>query len=162
MRVVAEAEPRWALFENPTGIYQVGFEGIVANLEDLSYDIGVVEIPAIAVNSPQERTRVLLVAHSNREQWCSDKRKSDSRTNGRNNTLGSTSSSFWNTYEVIKGYRAKPGVCGLAHGVSRGLLKALGNAIVPQVASEVIAAMVSADGQHPAIFECGEDNREVR
>lgn len=41
--------------------------------------------------------------------------------------------------------RAKPGIRLLADGVSGGLLSALGNAIVPQVAGEIIRAMILSE-----------------
>lgn len=41
--------------------------------------------------------------------------------------------------------RAKPGVCGLAYGVSKGLLAGLGNAVVPQVPGQLMDAIVKAE-----------------
>ncbi len=41
--------------------------------------------------------------------------------------------------------RAKPGVCGLAHGPSVGLLEALGNAIVWPIAARIIDAVKQAE-----------------
>jgi len=64
LRVVAEARPRWCLFENPPGIRDVGLDGILADLEALGYEIGILDIPACAVNSPQLRGRYWIVAFS--------------------------------------------------------------------------------------------------
>jgi DNA (cytosine-5)-methyltransferase 1 len=69
IRVVAEAEPCWCLFENPTGIYDVGFDRILSELESIGYEVGTVEIPACAVNSPQVRKRVWILAFSKNERY---------------------------------------------------------------------------------------------
>jgi len=62
IRVVGEALPRWCLFENPPGIYDVGIDGILSDLEGIGYEVGTVEIPACAINSPQIRQRVWIIA----------------------------------------------------------------------------------------------------
>jgi len=64
LRVVAEAKPRWCLFENPPGILDVGLDGILADLEALGYEPGICDVPACAVNSPQLRHRLWIVAHA--------------------------------------------------------------------------------------------------
>jgi len=64
IRVVDEAKPRWCLFENPPGIYDVGLDGILSDLEGIGYEVGICEIPACAVNSPQIRQRVWIVANA--------------------------------------------------------------------------------------------------
>lgn len=57
--------PTWALFENPPGIITMGLDGILADLEGIGYEVGLVDIPACAVDSPQLRHRVWIVAHRN-------------------------------------------------------------------------------------------------
>ncbi len=52
----------------------------------------------------------------------------------------------WDDFEWIecgdgKWRRAKSGVCGLAYGVPKGLLRGLGNAIVPQNAAVIMNAI---------------------
>jgi DNA (cytosine-5)-methyltransferase 1 len=58
--------------------------------------------------------------------------------------------SAWSDFEYRdfadgKKRRAKPGICLLSDGISRGLLSALGNAIVPQVAAEIIRAIILSE-----------------
>jgi len=200
LRITAEARPRWALFENPPGIYDVGFDGIISELESIGYEVGIIEIPACAVNSPQRRNRVWIVASSSKQEIpargdtlidadqhceladCAEQRsqRSDSEiSQGRSfsaseydtsHNVASTSMQYggeqgcealdggrdfanaWNSFEWIycgdgKIRRAKPGICGVAHGVSRGLLRALGNAIVPQVSAKIIKAIIQAENE---------------
>ena len=67
-------------------------------------------------------------------------------------TACSTNSSFWSDHIWLTGAdgksrRAKPGIPLLAHGISNrvGRLRAYGNAIVPQVAAEVIKALMETE-----------------
>jgi DNA (cytosine-5)-methyltransferase 1 len=66
IRVLAEVQPTWALFENPPGIGDVGLAGILSEVEACGYEVRVVGIPACAVGSPQIRMRYWIVAHTNR------------------------------------------------------------------------------------------------
>ena len=61
--IIERARPRWCLLENPVGIVTMGLEGIIAQVENLGYTVGTIEIPACAVEAPQERMRVWFVAH---------------------------------------------------------------------------------------------------
>jgi site-specific DNA-cytosine methylase len=67
IRVVSEAKPCWCLFENPVGLYDVGIDGILADLESIGYETGTVEIPACAVGSPQRRPRIWILAHARKK-----------------------------------------------------------------------------------------------
>lgn len=50
---------------------------------------------------------------------------------------------FWSDYELLGGRRIKSGLCPLAYGISGRVarLRALGNAIVPQLAAEIFAGI---------------------
>jgi len=63
LRIINEARPDWCLLENPIGLIGMGFDGICSTLESQGYEVGAVNIPACAVNSPQIRQRVWIVAH---------------------------------------------------------------------------------------------------
>ena len=81
IRVVGEALPRWCLFENPPGIYDVGIDRILSDLEGIGYETGIIEIPACAVNAPQLRQRVWIVGHtkSNLCRTSRNDRRADKR-----------------------------------------------------------------------------------
>jgi len=150
LRVVSEAGPAWAIFENPLGLEDVGLDGIISDLEGIGYEVGPpLEIPACAVNAPHRRQRIWLVAHSasyRREGRPSIAESTPARwayppSPGR----GFWGSDAWVLSERGEKRRIKSGVHGMAYGVSRGLLRALGNAIVPQVAYEIIRAIAEIE-----------------
>ena len=216
IRIIDEAKPRWCLFENPPGIYDVGLDGILADLESIGYETGIVEIPACAVNSPQIRQRVWIVAHCDEagrkgrgELGEQDQRGEASINGGHDFTgpgegcdLGYTSESErrilheygqsggadidpggasqgdmadtiteqhrinkakqegrykiqgcdgqWDSYHWTpcadgKLRRTPDDSFGLVDGLHRSVLAALGNSIVPQVAYEIIKAIITAE-----------------
>lgn len=62
----------------------------------------------------------------------------------------------WREVEWVECWDGKyrptqPGLCGLADGVSGGLLKALGNSIVWPIAGEVIEAMIATEARTPNV-----------
>jgi DNA (cytosine-5)-methyltransferase 1 len=61
LRFIAEAEPDWFVVENPIGLLDLDFDGILSQMEGLGYEIQTYDIPACAVDSPQERHRLWIV-----------------------------------------------------------------------------------------------------
>ena len=147
LRIIAEARPTWALLENPLGIEDVGLDRILSDLESLDYEVGPpLEIPACALNAPHRRTRLWILAHSVSIGRTWRRTTSEQEKKHAISYPSRSRRSPWRNYSYIlfergeKG-RIKPGVCGMAYGVSRKLLEALGNAIVPQVAYEIMKAI---------------------
>ncbi len=62
IRVLAELRPRWACFENPAGIINMGLDGVLSDMASAGYSCQTVIIPACAVNAPHRRDRVWIVA----------------------------------------------------------------------------------------------------
>lgn len=63
-RIAGELRPRWCLFENVPGIRRTILDEVLADLEGLGYAVGAVVLPACAVDAPHVRERVFVVAHS--------------------------------------------------------------------------------------------------
>jgi len=198
IRVLAEIEPTWAIFENPCGILSlkqgVVFEDLLAQMEGEGYEVRPVIIPACAVNAPHRRDRVWILAHnatggrclsgsSNKQRrqvqnievgkikenepewsgWIGRAFKGDSdapdagdttttrqRGNGRA-ILPITESKGLNyhSWDILWPEVAlRTCVRGVDDGVPRRVdrLKALGNAIVPQVAYEIIKEISEIEG----------------
>jgi DNA (cytosine-5)-methyltransferase 1 len=87
IKVVDRIQPRWVLFENPTGFLTlnkgVEYEAVLAHLEAQGYWVESFIIPASATGAPHRRDRVWIVA---RHSKC-DGRQSNSGTLGGRNRL---------------------------------------------------------------------------
>ncbi|GFK95463.1 putative BsuMI modification methylase subunit YdiP [Fundidesulfovibrio magnetotacticus] len=64
VRLMAAKRPAWGLFENPTGFVTLGLDGVLSDLEGLGYACWPVVLPACAVDAPQRRDRLFLLAHA--------------------------------------------------------------------------------------------------
>ncbi len=136
LRVIKEARPRWVLAENVPGIIGMGLDDCLSDLETEGYETGTLIIPACAVNAPHRRDRVWIVANPE-EQYSNGGNDNGA---GRSSQVskfrdgyqaGRTGSSWWDS---------EPDVGRVAHGIPRRVdrLRSLGNAIVPQVAYQII------------------------
>ena len=152
--------PRFALLENVTGHLSLGFGDVAADLATLGYNAQWDCIPAAAVGAPHLRDRIFVIATRNdgmdtysdsepnvslnaatqpwptpmaytdssfSERECKPVRRPAQRTNAH---ISSVTRSNW-TSEPNVGRMAN----GIPHRMDR--LRALGNAVVPQVAQHI-------------------------
>lgn len=146
LRVIQEFQPTWVIAENVRGLLTINgglvFEQVCTDLENAGYEVQPIVIPAVAVNAPHRRDRVWFVAHRRsaglQETWA-EQQTAGTRGEGGNGRTG------WDKDwpEVATA------LCRIHDGVPRRLdrnprLKALGNAIVPQVAEEIMKAIKNA------------------
>lgn len=164
LRVVTEARPAWALFENVFNHVHMGLDSVLSDLETENYATRAFIIPACAVDAPHRRDRVWIVAHANDARQCAssghgrnpgDKKRDDSRR--RCETVADASSARLERRERSEqcGHRSgstlrngrerpqwapEPRLGRLAHGVPRRMdrIRGLGNAVVPQLAYRFI------------------------
>jgi DNA (cytosine-5)-methyltransferase 1 len=68
-RIIREARPRWVVAENVRGHVRLGFDTVVAQLEDEGFIIWPFIIPACAVGAPHRRDRLWIVAYAERVGW---------------------------------------------------------------------------------------------
>jgi DNA (cytosine-5)-methyltransferase 1 len=134
--------PRYALLENVAGHLSLGFGQVLADLAALGYDTRWDCIPAAAVGAPHFRDRVFVVAHSGRKRleklWISP-------SGGK---LGQPPRKTDETrFSQIGRWTPEPNVGRVAHGIPRRMdrLRALGNAVVPQVAEHIGNIIMEAD-----------------
>ena len=147
LRILKAARPRWLMCENVYGHISLGFDQVLSDLEAAGYAAGAVVVPACAVDARHRRDRLWLVANRKGVKDCGGGNDGDgwehrqpSRESGRSD-LGAGREAFR--------WPCEPGVGRVAHGISDRVdrLHGLGNAIVPQVAAEIIRAMMQADRQ---------------
>jgi len=163
-RVIAEARPRWVLGENVPGIISMELDGVLADLESLGYACWPLVIPACAVDARHRRDRVWIVAHSER----SDGRHGSTERNGTSGAGARHEPTRPGQDVADDGCRCgerpgreiggnaqpaqwqpEPGMGRVADGIPHRShrLRGLGNAIVPQVALEILKALVTANNQ---------------
>jgi len=141
-RVISEARPTWVLGENVAGLVSVGLDAMLSDLEGMGYATQTFIIPACALNAPHRRDRVWIVAYS------------DGRGRNAQPRICSKPQEGFSPHDAVrpdatlgkeKTWMAEPDVERVVYGVSRKLDKTrvaqLGNAIVPQVAFEIIREM---------------------
>lgn len=125
-------------------------DGVCADLESIGYATGAAVVPACAVDAPHRRDRLWFVADIVGDTYMPQRegRRVSSGVYAENSDVERGSvCSHWDGYQWIvgsdgKARRVEPSIRLLAHGVPArvGRLRAYGNAIVPQVAAEIIGA----------------------
>ena len=180
LRIIEALRPTWLLGENVAGIIGVALDGVLSDLEGIGYSCETFIIPACAVGAPHRRDRVWIVAHAEgaERQWAGPARQ------GR---AGLTDGSGWETQPGLGGvpdglpdpvdghrwpsplgsgqYEWEPPrlIEGKAPHRTRRL-RALGNAVVPQVAEVIGRAMLGAGRGRPCsdVMGTGEQNGGCR
>lgn len=153
IRCVRESEPRWFILENPLGILNHEFETICLQLEE-GYEIQPYIIPASAVGAPHKRERVWIVGYSHNDGLStSEVGESTTAGIGGNKKRENKSSKLKRSNSLRKGVEnwerhwkeIESELCRVDDGfptkLDKDRIKALGNAIVPQVAIELLTAI---------------------
>ena len=142
-RLITAARPRWVLCENVDGHVSMGLDQVLAELEGKGYSAEPIIIPACAVGAAHRRDRVWIIAHDSSIGVSGDQSEEVPRfkilqrgENGRKT-------------EGVRGMPALPSsqLCGSGDGIPKRVdrLRGCGNAIVPQVAAEILRVMMSVD-----------------
>ena len=171
MRVVRLVRPQYVILENVSAILANGLDTVLAELAQAGFDAEWACIPASAVGACHQRDRWWLVAyakstgarqhesHSRRQRdgeslfgdGCADKEISQHFANTSSERLERPQHQKWSIAEQLcpdwGGYVSEPVLCrgddGLSGRVDR--LKALGNAVVPQVAAIPLARVIDIE-----------------
>jgi DNA (cytosine-5)-methyltransferase 1 len=165
-RVIREARPAWIIGENVAGIVNLALDQVCADLEAEGYEVEPIIIPACAVDAPHRRDRVWIIARNvadpYRGQLCQREPEGQSvQVSGEGGErVGDVADTQKQGLErrdiqgagIVEGrlgqsgesiqaiWLPEPDLGRVAHGVPNRVakLRGLGNAIVPQVAAEII------------------------
>jgi len=154
-RVIREFKPTWVIAENVGGLVTwsegMVLEQVCTDLEGEGYEVQPLIIPAVSVNAPHRRDRVWIIANrTSGRQWSSQPKGNTSRES--EETTGSSNRDATNSGWNKNWIEVATQLCGVDDGLPAELdglklskaahrrerLKALGNAIVPQVAIEIM------------------------
>jgi len=166
LKVIREIKPKFIIGENVFGIIKLALDQVLSDLEDSGYATETFVIPACSQNAPHRRDRVWIIAYQKRIQnklirYYHSLEKGSRSKDSKTMVLSNTTSQRWqkrqhaqNHGKSLRHYRrttkswnywkTKPTMGRVLDGVSHRLdrIKGLGNAIVPQVAEEIIKGIV--------------------
>lgn len=125
-RIIKQARPTFIVAENVIGHVTMGIDKVLNDLECEGYSTRPLVIPACAVDSPHRRDRVWILAYSNKKQ------ERAIRIRG----LQKSKKNAWPRLVL-------PGRIGMVDGIPDWVDRcgSLGNAIVPQIAYEILIAI---------------------
>lgn len=160
-RAVSEIRPRYALFENVSGLLTSErgwfFNRVLSDLASIGYDAEWTNIPASEIGAPHRRNRIWILAHTDKESIVElvGKRIAEIQREKRTNKR----STYWSKFKLVAGRVApekweheglgittRPLLIRGGDGLSIELaLGGYGNAIVPQVAEVILQAIKDTD-----------------
>ena len=163
-RIIKQARPTWVVAENVAGHINMGLDNVLFDLESEGYEARPIVIPACSVNAPHRRDRVWIIAnaegkfsnggntHRENRKSSTPKPRSDCSKANVANSEGEQGGGIFKqqlqTNTITGGHgrikaeewSTEPRVGRVANGIPCRVdrLRGLGNAIVPQVAYEII------------------------
>ena len=149
-RIIGEARPKYALVENVSNLLKRGLGGVLWDLAEVGYDAEWYCISAADIGAPHLRDRIWIVAYPKclgRQQrpiiqkGIFNKRTHDESCNG--GEICNESADYWAVEPVVG--RVAYGIPNRAYS-----LKALGNAIIPQIAFEIMKRIAWIENERAA------------
>lgn len=155
LRVIRLTKPTWVIAENVRGLLTwnegMVFEQVCADMEAEGYSVQPLIIPAVAVNAPHRRDRIWFVAHRRPNTNGHQHRLQKPRPKQQATRYRQFDEAAWDKdwtevaaefCSVDDGLPARVGRLELSKSQHRKeQLKAYGNAIVPQIAVEIMKGM---------------------
>jgi len=158
LRVIKQARPAWVVAENVKGHVTLGLDTVLDDLESEGYTAGATLLPACAIGAVHQRERVFVLANASSPGHdtgavcrCTSpsndlRRTEGEKENRQHERRGSIREILDRGGCEIGTWGAKPPAIrvddGLPNRVDR--IRALGNAIVPQVAYQILRAISAA------------------
>ena len=139
LRLVQECRPGWVVVENVPALRVRGADQVLAGLEAAGYACWPLVVGAGHAGAPHRRQRVFVVANADRAGL-------------EMRLAGSTHAPAGLPTQRRRRWPVEPGVGRVAHGVPARMdrLRALGNAVVPDVATLIARAILSVQAMAEA------------
>lgn len=157
-RIISESRATWVCGENVPELDGVALGDVLADMEAIGYEVQTLEIPACGVGAPHKRRRLWIVAHR-KSHGLQDAARQDGQsgrcglascgldTLGSGDFLADANSEQMErptiAWQEPNPWETEPAVGRVADGIPARVdrLRGLGNAIVPQIATVILAAM---------------------
>jgi len=132
-RLIKEIQPRYTIIENVSALRSRGLDQVLWSLSEIGYDAEWHCIPAAAIGAPHRRDRIWIVAYPHSAHIEGGRLSS-----GTYAKYANTVSAGW--------WEVEPAVGRVANGLPKQShrLKALGNAVVPQIPELIGRAILEA------------------
>lgn len=157
-RLIAELRPRVAIIENVAALRSRGLDQVLGALSEIGYDAEWHCIPASSIGAPHRRDRIWIVAHPKPRQRrrspfdaeMAELSPAAGDAHGerlaQRQGVGSYPCPQLSALERADWWASEPDVGRVAHGVSGRVdrLRALGNAVVPQIPEIIGRAVLEA------------------
>ena len=173
LEVIKTLRPAWVLGENVVGIVKLALDDVLSDLEGEGYACQAFIIPACAVNAPHRRDRIWIVAYSGcelssgslfKKEDGMENKKQNADFNKRSGKMVANANNSRCQKQHATAIAEKQGQCArgiiakrptwatepdvgrVANGIPNRVdrLRALGNAVVPQVVYEIGKAIIKA------------------
>jgi DNA (cytosine-5)-methyltransferase 1 len=145
-RIIRQARPTWVVCENVAGHVSMGLDKVLSDMEGINYTGQPIIIPACAKDAPHERKRVWIVFHADSVNAAGIERPIGE--NFQAEKWETTQSEQERNYRFVelepRAITPRPttyaGALRILDGIPNRVdrCKSLGNAIVPQVAYEIL------------------------
>jgi len=157
LEVIRTIKPRYVVGENVYGLVNwndgLVFQQVCADLENEGYEVQPYLLPAAGVNAPHRRDRIWFVAHAMRPRYAGAAGAGTQGLSGGTASFaggersGPHSQTFWRDwpkqpYVLLRNDGLPAGLDAKTFPkIRRETIKAMGNAIVPQVAYQIFQAI---------------------
>ena len=152
LRIISDCRPRWAIFENVTGLLNGDtgrwFSEFLNDLAKIGYDAEWHCISASELGAHHHRDRIWIIAYPTKLTWNEQKARIGSKVfeqTIRFKKLGGLrDKGFDKKQNGLEGFVLKSGFCRRNNGFSEGVdrLARLGNAVVPQIPELIGRAII--------------------
>ena len=134
LKIIAQVRPSWVICENVSGHISLGLDQVLFDLENEGYATRTFVVPACAVNAPHRRDRLWIVAHAGSTRSATRVSGSVKRKE-RDTRKPFNSHHQHGRWSPKNHWTVEPSMGRVANGIPRRVakLKALGNAVVPQI-----------------------------
>ena len=152
-RIICEIRPGYVIVENVTGLLDRGLERVLRELAESGFDAEWSVFPACALGAAHSRERVFLLAYPNKQRLQASgpfgNGNDASSHGGRERTEYIYSVAVAIGRKVGEAFASEPELDRVAHGIPNRVdrIKALGNAVVPQIPEIIGRAIMAAEGQ---------------
>ncbi len=147
VRIIEESKPRWVIGENVAGFVSMGLEQAVFDLESFGYEVWPFIIPAAAVGAQHQRDRLWIVAHANSTR-CQELNLPTQPSRTGFDTRQDIGRRFLSGGGIPSECPVRRKIDGVSHRMDKHRIKALGNAIVPQVAAVIFDNIKTIENEY--------------